>query len=156
MLRDFICWPWKNKIPTLMNFLQNVWYIFCPFFTYLGNILLKTIHMKTWTLIWITSYSKMMVRDIFHFHKVQASTMGLILLWILKCIHLHIMVIFFIAAMWKHWFKSVKVVWMELDPILHGHGPFYKYFLSKISKLFWRWKFISIGLIWHPVKVIES
>ena len=83
---------------------------FALFFTYLGKILLKTIHMKTWTLIWITSYSKMMVRDIFHFRKVQASTMGLILLWILKCIHLHIMIIFFIAAMWKHWFKSVKLI----------------------------------------------
>ena len=67
------------------------------FFTYLGNILLKTIHMKTWTLIWITSYSKMMVRDIFHFRKVQASTMGLNFLWmsILKCIHLHFITIFF-------------------------------------------------------------
>ena len=29
-------------------------------------------------------------------------------------------------------------------------------FLSKISKLFWRWKSTSIGLIWHPVKLIES
>ena len=144
-----------------MNFLQNVWYIFCPFFTYLGNILLKTIHMKTWTLIWITSYSKMMVRDIFHFRKVQASTMGLILLWILKCIHLHIMIIFFIAAMWKHWFKSVKLIlklfgW-SLTRSYTAMGLFIcKYFLSKISKLFWRWKFTSIGLIWHPVKVIES
>ena len=46
-------------------------------------------------------------------------------------------------------------------PILHSHGPFYLLvllidwilsaeFLSKISKLVWRWKFISIGLIWHP------
>ena len=68
--------------------------------------------MKTWTLIWITSYSKMMVRDIFHFRKVQASAMGLILLWmsILKCIHLHFMIIFFIAAMRKCWFKSVKLI----------------------------------------------
>ena len=81
---------------------------FARFFTYLGNILLKTIHMKTWTLI-LTSYSKMMVRDIFHFRKVQASTMGLIFLWmsILKCIHLHFMIIFFfVAAMWKRWFKA--------------------------------------------------
>ena len=28
--------------------------------------------------------------------------------------------------------------------------------LSKISKLFWRWKLTSIGLIWHPAKLIES
>ena len=29
-------------------------------------------------------------------------------------------------------------------------------FLPKISKLFWRWKLTSIGLIWHPAKLIES
>jgi len=29
-------------------------------------------------------------------------------------------------------------------------------FLSKISKLFCRWKLTSIGLIWHPTKLIES
>ena len=37
-----------------------------------------------------------------------------------------------------------------LDPILLAD------FLSKISKLFWRWKLTSIGLIWHPAKLIES
>ena len=29
-------------------------------------------------------------------------------------------------------------------------------FLSKISKLFWRWKLTKIGLIWHPAKLIKS
>ena len=29
-------------------------------------------------------------------------------------------------------------------------------FLPKISKLFWKWKLTSIGLIWHPDKLIES
>ena len=29
-------------------------------------------------------------------------------------------------------------------------------FLSKISKLFWRWKLTSIRFIWHPTKLIES
>ena len=29
-------------------------------------------------------------------------------------------------------------------------------FLSKLSKLFWRWKLTSIGFIWHPAKPIES
>ena len=29
-------------------------------------------------------------------------------------------------------------------------------FVSRISKLFWRWKLRSIGLIWHPAKLIES
>ena len=29
-------------------------------------------------------------------------------------------------------------------------------FLPKISKLSWRWKLTSIGLIWHPDKLIES
>ena len=29
-------------------------------------------------------------------------------------------------------------------------------FLSKISKLFWRWKLTSIRLIWHPAKLMES
>ena len=28
--------------------------------------------------------------------------------------------------------------------------------LSKISKLFWRWKLTSVELIWHPAKLIES
>ena len=37
-----------------------------------------------------------------------------------------------------------------LDQILSAE------FLSKISKLFWRWKLTSIGLIWHPAKLIES
>ena len=37
-----------------------------------------------------------------------------------------------------------------LDPILSTE------FLSKISKLFWRWKLTLIGLIWHPAKLIES
>ena len=63
---------------------------FALFFTYLGNILLKTIHMKTWTLIWITSYSKMMVRDIFHFRKVHASTMGLYIYWSSILIFIHL------------------------------------------------------------------
>ena len=29
-------------------------------------------------------------------------------------------------------------------------------YLSKNFKLFWRWKFTSIGLIWHPAKLIET
>ena len=29
-------------------------------------------------------------------------------------------------------------------------------FLSKVSKLFWRWKLTSIGLTWHPAKLINS
>ena len=29
-------------------------------------------------------------------------------------------------------------------------------FSSKFSKLFWRWKLTSIGLIWNPTKLIES
>ena len=37
-----------------------------------------------------------------------------------------------------------------LDQILSAE------FLSKVSKLFWRWNFTSIGLIWHPAKLIES
>ena len=37
-----------------------------------------------------------------------------------------------------------------LDQILSAE------FLSKISKLFWRWKLTSIGLIWHSAKLIES
>ena len=28
-------------------------------------------------------------------------------------------------------------------------------FLSKSAKHFWRWKFTSIGLIWHPAKLIQ-
>ena len=37
-----------------------------------------------------------------------------------------------------------------LDQILSAE------FISKISKLFWKWKLTLIGLIWHPAKHIES
>ena len=37
-----------------------------------------------------------------------------------------------------------------LDQILSAE------FISKISKLFWKWKLTLIGLIWHPAKLIES
>ena len=55
--------------------------------------------------------------------------------------------------------KSIK-----LNPNWHEAGriyPPYNFrmsaeFLSKISKHFWRWKLRSIGIIWHPAKLIES
>ena len=37
-----------------------------------------------------------------------------------------------------------------LDQILSAE------FLSKNSKPFWKWKLPSLGLIWHPAKLIES
>ena len=49
------------------------------------------------------------------------------------------------------------------NPNWHEGGYFYLLvlsvspeFLSKFSKLFWRWKLKSIGLIWHPSELIES
>ena len=42
------------------------------------------------------------------------------------------------------------ISWFFLDQILSGE------FLSKVSKLFSRWKLPSIGLIWHPAKLFES
>ena len=57
---------------------------------------------------------------------------------------------------------------MKLNLTLIGmrQGTFYLFsfldqflaaeFLSKISKLFWRWKLASIGFISHPDKLIEA
>ena len=46
--------------------------------------------------------------------------------------------------------KGTFIPFSFLDWILSAE------FLSKTSKLFWRWKLTSIWLIWHPAKLIES
>ena len=46
--------------------------------------------------------------------------------------------------------QDISILLSLLDQILSAE------FFSKISKLFWRWKFTSIRLFWHPAQLIES
>ena len=41
-------------------------------------------------------------------------------------------------------------------PLILFRSDFVSWIWSKNSKLFWRLKLTSIGLIWHPVKLIDS
>ena len=45
------------------------------------------------------------------------------------------------------WGRALSTPLSFLDQILS---------ISKISKLFWRWKLISIRLFWHPTQLTES
>ena len=55
--------------------------------------------------------------------------------------------------------KLINPIWHEgstFIPLSFLNWIFSVEFLSILSKLFWRYKLKSFGLIWHPARLIES
>ena len=78
-------------------------------------------------------------------------------------------IVFLLYTPLDHFSRDSKLFWPKIDLLnssWHDRGGYFyllvffgsdfvSWILSKIPKTFWRWKFTSIGLIWHPAKLIE-